>query len=591
VNQLIPTKAPLTPNQMAIEYHKCRSNILYFAFNYVYIAEIGGSLQYTSDIVNDKLKRVLKSVIKYNRCIMLASRQLGKSTVAAIVIAWASIFHPGCRSLILNANQKFALENLNKVKFIHEHLPEWMVKVSGSSLKYKAEKKTFMEFSNGSKVDIFYPSAATGPDTIGRSLTASIIYIDEAAFINHMGEAYGSAQPVISKAKIQAQKNGYPHCILVTSTPNGSAGKGQWFFDMYKNGVDSDEVFDENNHFVDNSDDIVNNPNSNGFIVSRYHWSEDSTKDDTWYEEQKRELNFNMRIINQELDLLFLGSTTSIFEDNYLSKLTPHKPISMHKLPHNAYLKLYAPLNPMDFYIVGVDSARSLVGDYCAIEIFEYSTFKQVGEFIGRVGSITKYASMVKEIVDYLEKRIGNRILLAVENNNIGSSLIDILEDSPKKDYMQYMYSPDLKDGNRKFGINTNMRTKDKMISYFCDYIGDDPELISSNNLINELATVERKSNDTISAQKGCHDDAFMAASLCAFVKKLSALEYESQINIDAKTIAKQQNVIATGIFDEQAHMSREKRLEIEQFAESIISSESVFDELDDANEFSPFIM
>jgi hypothetical protein len=360
VNQLVQNKSPLTADQMAIEYHKCRSNLLYFAFNYVRIPEIGGSIQYSSDIVNDKLKRVLKSVIKYNRCLMLASRQLGKSTVAAIVIAWASTFHPGCRSLILNANSKFALENLSKVKFVHSNLPEWMIKISGSTLKYKAEKKTYMEMMNGSRVDIFYPSAAAGPDTIGRSLTASIIYIDEAAFINHMGEAYGSAQPVISKAKLQAQKNGYPHCILITSTPNGSAGKGQWFFDMYKNGVDSDEIFDENNNFAEGADDIVNDPNSNGFVVSRYHWSEDPTKDDKWYEEQKREVNFNMRIVNQELDLLFLGSQTSIFDDAYLSQLTPHKPISTFKLPHNSTLKLYQDFNPLDYYIIGIDSARSL---------------------------------------------------------------------------------------------------------------------------------------------------------------------------------------------------------------------------------------
>jgi len=51
----------------------------------------------------------------------------------------------------------------------------------------------------------------------------------EVAFISHMEEIYGAAQPTLSKAREQAIRNGYPYMILMTSTPNGVDGDGKFF--------------------------------------------------------------------------------------------------------------------------------------------------------------------------------------------------------------------------------------------------------------------------------------------------------------------------------------------------------------------------
>ena len=116
------------------------------------------------------------------------------STIAAAYITWALNFFPGIPAIILNMRQVAALENLSKIKFIHSNLPGWMK----SPLKGRAERKTYLELENNSIVRTFYPASTTGPDQIARSLTAPILYIDEVAFIRHIGLAYRAAQPVLT---------------------------------------------------------------------------------------------------------------------------------------------------------------------------------------------------------------------------------------------------------------------------------------------------------------------------------------------------------------------------------------------------------
>lgn len=210
----------LSPKEQSIELLKCKQNPIYFILKYVYIPEIGGEQKYTREMLHKKLKRVIRLILKYQKVSFMASRQHGKSTIMACLIAWALVFYPGIKSVILNMKKNAGLENLSKIKFIITHLPDWMV--SRTPFKSKSDIKTYFELFNGSKCEVFYPSTIHNADTLARSLTSSILYIDEAAFIRNMRDIFGSAQPILSKARQQARKRGYPYFIAVTTTPNGT---------------------------------------------------------------------------------------------------------------------------------------------------------------------------------------------------------------------------------------------------------------------------------------------------------------------------------------------------------------------------------
>lgn len=216
------------------------------------------------------------------------------STISAALLEYCMNFYPGNRGIILNMQKTAALENLSKVKFMHEHLPEFLK----SPLRFKGDRKTYLEYNNGSLLRVFYPSSTTPAEQLARSLSSPILYIDECAFINHIAEAYGSAQPTLSKAREQAKKSGYPSFILLSSTPNGCVGTGQFYYEMYQHGIDADLIFDEDNNLIPGYETVVNDNSNNGFINVKYHWSEDPTKDEEWYLKQKREMNFDKRRIN-----------------------------------------------------------------------------------------------------------------------------------------------------------------------------------------------------------------------------------------------------------------------------------------------------
>ena len=360
-----------------------------------------------------------------------------------------------------------------------------------------------------------------------------------------MREVFGSAQPILSTARAQAAKNNYPYMILVTSTPNGVSGTGEWFYDRWQNGVDSDLLFDENDKWVDNSQTLINDPTKNGFIKTRFHWSEHPQKDHEWYLAQCRELS-DQRKINQELDLIFVGTSNCIFEDDLLSKFKAQKPKDLIRCPYETNLTLYKKnLDRNDYYLIGVDTARSLTGAYNSIELFSFAHFEQVAEFNYRLGSFNKYGEIIDFIFRWLYKQVGMNIILAVENNTIGLAPIEHLLGIKDINYQDFIYkdpvvkNPGKQSSNKEeWGISTTGISKDHMIGCLTEIIKEDPAVIKSQELINQLSSIERTRGGSISSET--FSDLFMASCFCAYARKMKAIEIMPLINIGRKEVVKQ---------------------------------------------------
>lgn len=529
----------MTPEEQAVEFLRCKLNPFYFIHNYVYIEEIGGRVPYSPDRMHPKFRRTVKSLINFHRALLMATRQHGKSTLAAALLEWALNFYTGCKVILFNANKTYALENLQKIKFIHSNLPPWL-KVP---LKDKGARKTYIEYEHMSKVTTFYPSSTSSPDALARSLSSPVLYIDEAAFIRYMDEIYASAQPTLIRAAQQAARNKYPYFTFITSTPNGTVGIGEWFFNMWRNAIDSDEIFDEDNRLIEGAEHIVNDETKNGFVRVKYHWSENPEVDEEWYKDQCRQLNFDKRRISQELDILFVGSSSCLFSDEFLAQLKPKKPKETIPLKYQTYLKIYREFEPTNFYLVGVDTAKSLTGDWCAIEIFDYLEFNQIAEFHFRLGSVTKFSDIVVQLIELLgEKIIGfNRFKVGIENNSIGNQVVERVAE-------KYHF---LLTNNRKndLGINTNPKTKDIIVSLGYENLTMNPKGVSSSDLIAELNVIERTSTGKVAAQRGYNDDLFMASCFCAYIGKLDSLDIVPLLGLEnTQAATKYENQIVSTV-------------------------------------------
>lgn len=354
-----------------------------------------------------------------------------------------------------------------------------------------------------------------------------------------MQEIYGAAQPTISKAREQAIKNNYPYFILMTSTPNGVDGTGKFFYEMYDKAIESDNLFklDPDSRvedWVDNTDDLIMDTSKNNFIRIRYHWSEDPTKDISWYERQKKELNFNTRQINQELDLLFVGGSNCIFDDETLQRFTYIPRSAVVELANQSKLDVFQPeLDPKDYYLVGVDTASSIKGAFNAVEIFSYKDFNQIAEMNVRLGSLTKYGEVIDSLFKWLYKAVGTRIILCIENNSIGKAIIEhLLYHVRDFNYIPYIYK-DIKKSeipgqaidmeDHEYGINTNTRTKELMISLLYDSLKEQPRRLKSQDLIAQMGSIQRSNRGIIKSSS--YSDMFMAACFCAYVRKMTELQ------------------------------------------------------------------
>ena len=394
-------------------------------------------------------------------------------------------------------------------------------------------------------------STTTKPETLARSLTCPILYIDEASYIPYMAKIYGSAQPTLSTARQQAIKNNYPFFTLITSTPNGTQGDGEWFYKRWEKGLDSDMLFEESDTGIETwkRNDIQNLLDDtslcNGFIKILYHWSEDSKKNETWYQKQCQELD-DQRMINQELDLKFVGTQYCIFDDKILSQIKPIDPVDELRVPAtivlNAWFNLYrhpTKLDPMDYYLVGVDTASELKGAYNAIEVFTFREFNQIAEFNYRVGSLNKYGKIVDFFFRWLRSYVGDRIIICFEKNSIGKAPIeDLLETITDINYHQFIYT----EKENYPGISTTGISKEFMIGQFIEFLNENPKGIKSKNLYNQLSSIEKTHSGNIQSKN--FTDMFMACCFCAMVRKKKALEIGPLLGISNEDLERDNNMI-----------------------------------------------
>jgi len=294
------------PIDKAREYLKCKMSPLYFIENYLGAPVAGGYIKYSESELwwsSAKYRQFIKAIHECDAVEMMASRQHGKTQSALAYYLWVLLFFPKIQIEYVTLDSKRATDAIKRMKEMLSHLPKWLQ----IPFKGKSEKVTYIELENGSRMNSNYVSGSIDPDRLGRGMSAPLIYIDETAFIPKMDIVWTAMQPAISAARVFAKKNGYPNGILFTTTPNGAGTN--FFYNVWNRGWDSSEVFEgETISFKEDWQTIINSDdNRNNFVRFKIHWSE-TNKDEAWYKQQIKELNFNMRKVSQELDLVFLGS-------------------------------------------------------------------------------------------------------------------------------------------------------------------------------------------------------------------------------------------------------------------------------------------
>ena len=203
--------------------------------------------------------------------VVLKSRQLGISTLAAGYSLWLMLFQKDKNVLCIATKQETAKNMVTKVKFMFHNLPSW--------LKIPADEhnKLTLRLSNGSQI-----KATSASSDAGRSEAVSLLIVDEAAFIEQIGEIWASAQQTL------ATGGG----AIVLSTPYGT---GNWFHKTW--------VSAENQE--------------NDFVPIKLPWYVHPERDEAWRKRQD-ELLGDPRMAAQECDCDFSTSGDVVFYPEYI---------------------------------------------------------------------------------------------------------------------------------------------------------------------------------------------------------------------------------------------------------------------------------
>lgn len=147
------TEYDYTPD-MIKEIAKCRKNILHFASNYFYIVNVDEGRQKIK--LHKFQKRILKALMENRFNILLASRQIGKTTLMTIYALWVALFEEDQRILIVANKEQTAKMILKRIKTAFEMMPNF---IKAGAVEYG---QTNITLSNGSSIGISTTSSDAG---------------------------------------------------------------------------------------------------------------------------------------------------------------------------------------------------------------------------------------------------------------------------------------------------------------------------------------------------------------------------------------------------------------------------------------------
>ena len=464
------------------EYLRCKKDPVHFMRKYCYIQHPQrGRIQFNLYPFQEKVLTLMRDN-PYS--IILKSRQLGISTLTAGYSLWMMIFHKDKNILCIATKQETAKNMVTKVKFMYENLPSW--------LKIDAEEnnKLNLRLKNGSQV-----KATSASSDAGRSEAVSLLLIDEAAFIDNIGEIWASAQQTLATGG---------GCIAL-STPYGT---GNWFHQTWTRAESSE----------------------NDFLPIKLPWYVHPERDQTWRDKQD-ELLGDPRMAAQECDCDFSTSGDIVFYPEYIEyyeKTYIKDPLEKRGADQNLWV-WESPDYSRD-YIVVADVARGDGKDYSAFHVMDIENNVQVAEYKGQIGT-KEYGHLLVGIASEY-----NEALLVIENANIGWATIQAAIDrnypnlyySPKTESNVDSYFDKYMDTSRMTaGFTMSSRTRPMVIGKFQEYISDKGVTFQSKRLIEEMRVFIWK-NGRGEAQQGYNDDLVMAFGIAMYIRD-TALKYKQR--------------------------------------------------------------
>lgn len=479
----MPDRSRLVDLKRELEWRRCAKDEVYFLENYWNIQNPkDGRVLFK---LREAQREALKEWERSRYSLTLKARQIGWTTLVAAHQFWLAYFTSDQNIIDISRTEREAVLLLKKTKYGYRNLPKWMTDRGPMSVVEHQQK---MVFDNGSQI-VSMPSASDP----ARGESATLIVVDEWAFLPNPEEAWASIEPV-------ADVGGR---IIGLSTANGSGN----FFHQTWVGAET---------------------RTNQFSPMFYPWSANEERDVDWYNAKKRSMT-SWQLAQEypsNAEEAFIKSGRTVFDvDDLVDKIIPLEPV-VGTLVERTSLRDFDwisndsktagdPLSVWEMpdlkgsYVLGADVAEGLDwGDFSCAYVIRVDTGRVVACWHGHIPSDLFGEEIYKLATWY------NNALVGVESNNHGLTTITALR---RLGYKRLFRRRRLNStqGNRpttEFGWLTNKATKPLMIDELGMAIREEAIHIEDAAALGELRTYVRDERGAMGGSP--HDDRVMSLAV-----------------------------------------------------------------------------
>jgi len=454
-----------------LEFARCIDDPVYFAENYIQIVTLDYGLK---NFEPYEFQKVMLDRFHHNRFnVCKLPRQSGKSTIVVSYLLHYALFNDNVNIAILANKAATARDLLDRLQTAYENLPKWLQQ---GVLTWN---KASLELENGSKII----AASTSASAV-RGGSYNIIFLDEFAFVaNHIADQFfSSVYPTIS--------SGQNTKVIIVSTPHGM------------------------NHFYKIWHDAERSKNE--YIPTEVHWSDVPGRDAEW--KRQTIANTSEQQFKVEFECEFLGSVDTLISPSKLRTMVYEQPSITHQ-----GLDVFTDVKTDNNYVITVDVARGVGGDYSAFTVIDITSFPHqlVCKYKNNEIKPMLFPSIIKEVADNY-----NKAYVLCEVNDVGDQVAAILNfDLEYENVLMcsmrgragQIVGQGFSGKKTQLGVKMSKTVKKVGCLNLKTLIEEDKLIFKDYDVIAELTTFIQKHN-SFEAEDGCNDDLAMCLVIYAWL-------------------------------------------------------------------------
>lgn len=489
-----------------------------------------------------------KEIDTHRKIVLDKTRQCGMSTIFALYALWKAHFFAAESIDVVSLKQLKAQTFVKKIYSTMESLPQWMK----TPIKVQNQQKIVFDHGNGSVSEILSESQS---DTAGRGDSLSVLIMDECAHYQSDKMVRGiiaSAQPTLNKTGGQ---------IILISTPNGTSGKGAFYYEQVVGArsnekgtkyleVDWWEIPDDNRIGGPKKgyNDILEEAISKGYYYKpkvKQHYktffepiSRETFHENEWLSASYKDLG--AAIYRQEVLHDFIIAGDKVFNEDVLKKVEDElkEPIRMDKFGTEQIEGYWVWKDPIPGhrYILGVDVGTGTGNDFSSIEIIDVGEYEQVAEYKGFI-STPNFVRLIRGVAKWY-----NEGYIVVESNSVGEAIFNGLyydEYDPYNNLFKQMKKKN--NVSRYTGWITDVKTRKLIVNDFVDWITVeelwDTIKIYSKRLWLEMNTWIWNGGNKAEHADGAHDDSIIAFAIAMYNRNKAVISGDSFLITDDGTV------------------------------------------------------